>query len=151
MRKIYIVLAIVVLAVAAYIVCVPKTTDGYKHQTIAINDKTFDALVADTVALQEKGLGDRAYLPANEAMVFVFDKPDFYGFWMKDMEFSIDMIWLDALGKVVWTEKNVSPDTYPKSFFPKMSASYVVETNAGVVDSLDVVPGDVVELPTSFR
>ena len=64
-------------------------------------------------------------------MLFVFAEADRYGFWMKDMLFSIDMFWLDDKGQVVHLEEDVSPETYPDVFYPMVPARFVLETNAG--------------------
>jgi uncharacterized membrane protein (UPF0127 family) len=65
-------------------------------------------------------------------MLFVFDKSDRYGFWMKDMHFALDICWLDDSGKVISIARNVSADSYPKAFYPKKPARMVIEANAGV-------------------
>ncbi len=75
---------------------VPTISAAYKHSAVTIAGKTFDALVSDTDALREQGLSGRSELKAGQAMIFIFDKPDNLGFWMKDMRFSIDMLWLDS-------------------------------------------------------
>ena len=57
----------------------------------------------------EKGLAVKDQLKENEAMFFVFDKPEKHSFWMKDMNFPIDIIWLDSTDKVVHIEQNLQP------------------------------------------
>lgn len=68
------------------------------------------------------------------------------GFWMKDMKFPIDMLWLDNQYRVVSSEENVSPDTYPKVFFPSAPSRYVIELSAGIISTLPLGPGDRVEV-----
>lgn len=87
-------------------------------------------VVTDTAA-QGKGLGGRADVPHNYGMLFVFPKDDYYGFWMKDMLVTIDMVWLSDNGTVVKVDANVSPATYPYVFYPPQAVRYVVETRAG--------------------
>ncbi|HVT75265.1 MAG TPA: DUF192 domain-containing protein [Candidatus Paceibacterota bacterium] len=120
-----------------------SVADGaYRHAQVSIGGETFDALVADTDALRDLGLGGRKGLDHDKAMLFIFDTPDYLGFWMKDMLFSIDMLWLDADMRVVSLEEDVSPKTYPKAFFPEKPARYVVEFSAGTLDALHVNVGD---------
>ena len=38
-------------------------------------------------------------------MLFIFSQPDFYPFWMKDMKFPIDIIWLDENLQIINIEK----------------------------------------------
>ena len=113
-----------------------------KQPTIIVGNKAFSVLVSDTDKLREQGLSGRDGLAEDQAMLFIFDKPDMLGFWMKDMKFSIDMLWLDSNYRVVSFERNVSPDTYPKIFFPKALSRYVVELSAGTLASLGVKEGD---------
>ena len=86
--------------------------------------------ISDTEALREQGLSGRSGLADNTGMLFKFDKSGIYGFWMKDMKFSIDMVWI-LKNKVVFIEKNVAPESYPKVFYPSGSADAVVELPAG--------------------
>ena len=97
--------------------------------------------MADTPELQELGLGNRVSLDANKAMIFVFKDPARYAFWMKDMNFSIDMIWIDADKKVVDVSVNVSPLTYPQAFMPTSPVIYVLEVNAGVAQKMQIQKG----------
>jgi uncharacterized membrane protein (UPF0127 family) len=145
--------ALIVVALLAVSASMAKTVHAptaedviYPRASVTIGGKAFKTLVAATEELRDKGLGLRDSLPADEAMLFVFDAPDLLGFWMKDMRFSIDMLWLDIDGTVVSMEKSVSPATYPKVFFPTRPALYVVETNAGVLESLGVKIGDKVSI-----
>jgi uncharacterized membrane protein (UPF0127 family) len=96
----------------------------------------------DTPALREKGLSGRSNLPAGQGMLFVFSDPSQYCFWMKDMKFNIDMIWLDSAGQVIKVQSNVSPSTYPASFCPDKDAQYVIEVNADIARQAGVKPGN---------
>jgi uncharacterized membrane protein (UPF0127 family) len=61
---------------------------------------------------------------------------------MKDMKFSIDIIWLDKDLQVVYFEENVSPDTYPNVFKPDKKAKYILEVNAHFVSKNHIKYGD---------
>ena len=100
------------------------------HQAAALN-----IIVSRTEAQKELGLGNRASLPADEGMLFVFDHPSAYGFWMKDMSFPIDIISLDSNFVVTHIESNVSPASYPKVFYSPQDTLYVLETNAGYAEN----------------
>ena len=90
------------------------------------------AIVASTSAEEAKGLSGRDALPADQGMIFLFDKPGNYGFWMPDMKFAIDMIWIKADKTVAGITSDVLPDSYPTVFFPPTPISYVLElTNGG--------------------
>ncbi len=93
---------------------------------------------AITSAERQQGLsGVNGILPA-QGMLFVFDEPEAACMWMKDMKFSLDIIWLDADKTITKIEENVSPDTYPKFFCANQPAKYVIEVNAGVAKQADL-------------
>lgn len=114
-----------------------------------LNGKKLSLEVADTSALREHGLSNREKLSTGSGMLFIFDEMGAYGFWMKDMKFSLDIMWLDADKKIVHVEKNVSPDTYPTIFTPSSPAQYVLEVPAGFVDNSNVSLGDFLDIEAS--
>lgn len=98
-------------------------------------------IIYETVAtpqLRHKGLSGRASLPSDRAMLFVFEQSGRHCFWMKGMQFPIDIIWLDKNKEVVHIKQNVTPESYPESFCPTQDARYVVEANAGLASGLKV-------------
>lgn len=78
-----------------------------------------------------RGLSGRQSLPPDRGMLFVFSRSGEHCFWMNDMNFPIDMVWLNADKKVVHIVKNAQPSSYPDSFCPPTAAKYVLEINAG--------------------
>lgn len=76
-------------------------------------------------------------------MLFVFPKDGTYSFWMKDMLFAIDIIWLDANARVVFAAEHVVPESYPAIFTPHTAARYVLELPAGFVAEHHIGVGDV--------
>ena len=104
------------------------------------------ASVADTVQSRAQGLSGRAGLAEGEGMLFVFPQDGKYGFWMKDMRFSIDILWLAADGKIVYIAENVSPDSFPQSFESDVPARYVLELPAGYTALHSIAVGDGVRL-----
>jgi uncharacterized membrane protein (UPF0127 family) len=85
---------------------------------------------AEDQAAWEKGLSGRAGLKPDKGMVFVFPIESKQCFWMKDMRFPLDMVWLDDSKAILKIESNVTPDTYPDSFCSP-NTRYVLEFNAG--------------------
>lgn len=93
--------------------------------------------VADDDAERALGLGQRDSLGQGiDGMLFILPNASQAGIWMKDMRFSIDIIWLDQDFKIVDIAKRVSPNTYPQTFTPRTPANYVVELAAGKSDML---------------
>ncbi|MEI7709146.1 MAG: DUF192 domain-containing protein [bacterium] len=98
--------------------------------------------LALTPAEQEQGLSGRKGLKENEGMLFVFQKVGNYPFWMKDMNFAIDMIWISEDMKVVYIKKDATPASYPTTFGPNQDAKYVLEVVAGFADKNNLKVGD---------
>ncbi len=115
---------------------------------VVVGGKTFTVKVAETRYLLEKGLSGHKPLSSDEGMFFVFQAPQKYGFWMKDMTFAIDIIWLDSNYKISHIEKNVKPETYPKVFYPETDSKYVLEVQAGQSEILNLKIGDFVQFIT---
>lgn len=117
----------------------------YRHyglRTLTIGGQTLYVSIADTSELRERGLGGRTGLSADEGMFFVFQKDDIYPFWMKDMRFAIDIVWIAHDGAVIYIEHNLSPDTYPQVFASDKPARYVLELPSGYAASHQIKVGD---------
>lgn len=105
----------------------------------------YKIILADTPALREKGLSGRTILGADEVMLFVFDTADKYQFWMKDMLFSIDIVWLDSDKQIIHIERSVKPESFPKSFGPTEPSRYVLEFKEGVTSTIGLEVGGKVD------
>jgi uncharacterized membrane protein (UPF0127 family) len=82
---------------------------------------------------REMGLMFRPSLPRDRGMLFVFERSDFHGIWMKNCRFPIDILWLDGERKIVHVAEAVPPckaEPCPV-YTPLRRAAYVVELNAG--------------------
>ncbi len=75
----------------------------------------------------EKGLSGRPALPLDEGMLFLFPSASVRAFWMKDMNFPIDIIWIDKGWRVVGVEAHATPDSYPKTFTSPSPVARVLE------------------------
>lgn len=108
--------------------------------TLLFGDKKITVDVADTEDKRVQGLSGRSGLDKNAAMLFVFSQASQQCMWMKDMKFSLDMVWLDKSKNVIKIVENVAPSTYPESFCAD-NAKYVVEFNAGMVKENNIKIG----------
>lgn len=117
----------------------------YVLSTVKINNIIINIELAQTLNEKTQGLSNRDFLDKNEGMLFVYDVPDFYSFWMKDMKFPIDIIWIDKDHKIVDLHKNVLPESYPQRFQPKNPAQYILEVNAGFCEKHNIQIGDFVD------
>jgi len=112
---------------------------------LRIKGVDFMASVARIEEEKRQGLSGTSELPAGLVKLFDFEAEDQWGIWMKDMNYAIDIVWLDSEKTVVHIEEDVSPDTYPDVFKSSVPARYVIELQAGVVSVAGLVAGDKVE------
>lgn len=118
-------------------------------RTITVAGNTVRVGIADTPAARQQGLSGRAGIAPDEGLLFVFETEGRWSFWMKDMRFSIDIVWIDRDGKVVFIKENAIPDSYPDSFMPNMTerpALYVLELPSGYCASHNIHIGSMVSL-----
>lgn len=112
---------------------------------VIVGERSYVVEVRDSDAERSKGLSGHKPLLENEGMLFVFEKEGNYGFWMKDMLFPIDIIWIDKNFVVNHIESEVSPETYPKVFYPMGIIMYVLEVSSGQASSSNIKIGDAVK------
>ena len=143
MPKTGLTLAVVVLLGLGILVFFNRSTQTL-HARLGGEAFVFD--VANTNALRERGLSGRDRLGPGTGILFMFPKDDTYGFWMKDMRFPIDIIWLDSNYRVVDVKKDATPASYPEIFVPVVPARYVVEVGAGFFAEHDLGVGDTIEI-----
>lgn len=136
------------LWLAVFVVCGVLLLRTFEPQsTVSFDNVTLKVAIADDEAEKELGLSNHKDLAPQEGMLFVYDQPGSYGIWMKEMDFSIDIIWLDARASVVHIETDVSPQTYPKVFYSDEPAQYILEANAGFAEDHGIQEGDTAKLP----
>ncbi len=107
-----------------------KNTEVGQIQSVKIAGKILKVELALTQKEQEQGLSGRDNLKEDEGMLFVFSHIDKYSFWMKDMKFPLDIIWLSEDFHVIYIKENATPESYPESFSPSLYSKYVLEVNA---------------------
>jgi uncharacterized membrane protein (UPF0127 family) len=143
---------IIVLILAGAILAILKSNKtttcsvNYKHDlTINVNHQTINAEAAINGDQQTRGLGGRTCIQPNEGMLFIFNKEGTYPFWMKDMLFPIDIIWINKEHKVVHVAYSVQPSTYPQSFSNDQPAQYVLEIKDGQANKIRIKYGSTIE------
>lgn len=119
-------------------------TKNYIH--LQIGNEVFILEVADTEAAHTKGLSQRDSLDRNKGMLFDFKTDAVWEIWMIQMRFSIDIIWLNSNGKIVYIKEDVTPAYYPETFHPNQPVRYVIELPAKTVQRLELNVGDHIKL-----
>ena len=125
------------------------TTTAPKVETreVIVGNVKVNAEIADDEDERRIGLGGKESLSQNSGMLFVFpDKSSGVSFWMKDMRFPIDIIWIYG-GSVIKIDKNVQPeagvsDQELKHYRAETEINYVLEVNAGFSDKNNLKVGD---------
>ena len=107
---------------------------------IFVNEHWFLVDVANTEQARNRGLGGRERLCKHCGMLFVFDKSDTYTFWMKDMKFDIDIVWIsdDVVADI---SPNISHLTPQKLIKPSVRVDKVLELPAGSVELFKIKKG----------
>ncbi len=106
------------------------------------------AEVAATFVERQRGLMFRRDLPTTEGMVFLFDNPGRYGFWMLNTLVPLDIIWLDSDRRIVFISENTppcSPGTACPTYGSEVVAQFVLELAAGQAATHDLKSGDGLE------
>jgi uncharacterized membrane protein (UPF0127 family) len=118
---------------------------------IDIGDVSLRIEVANTEEERITGLSGRTVLSRKaDGLLFVFEKSNYYGIWMKDMKFPIDIIWIDETYEVVDIDENVLPESFPTVYKPTKPVLYVLETNAHYVKSQGIAVRDKVVLRSGY-
>ena len=103
---------------------------------VRVGETSYALEIAATDAERALGLGERERLCSGCAMLFLFETKARHAFWMKGMQFPIDMVWLND-NTVVHIERRVSPES-SETYTPSGDANQVLEANGGSFDDLDV-------------
>ncbi len=111
---------------------------------VCIKGECFNVEIADSAEERSQGLMFRENIDKGDGMLFIFEKEDKYGFWMKNMKFPIDILWINENKSVVYMHKNTPPcpENVCFSIIPDKDAKYVLELNKGVIDELNINLGD---------
>lgn len=117
---------------------------SFRKPYVLLGGQKFHLQVADTNAARAKGLSGQENLGEREAMLFVFNELGKYSFWMKEMKFGLDFIFINNQ-KVVDLVENVlppQPGEKPQSIWSKAAFDKVLEVNQGTVKDVGLQIGD---------
>jgi hypothetical protein len=144
--EIIILSGIIVLLIILYLKKSPT-----KYTNVKVEDTVIRSEIADTPIKRTKGLMLRKSLPENEGMLFVFSEEGYHSFWMMNMSFPIDIIWINNEKKVVDIVKNAQPCIITcSSYRPKEKAMYVLEVNANFTEEHGVKIGTSIEFSSNY-
>ncbi len=101
--------------------------------------------IAATPELRAQGLMFRESLAPGRGMLFLFPRPSVEGFWMKNCNFPIDIVWMDSNRKVIYVSAHTPPckeDPCP-TYGPKAESQFVVEIPDGAAAKEKIASGSV--------
>lgn len=129
----------------------PFVNQPAKFAVLTIGETKVKVEIADTQSKRSNGLGGRESLASDSGMLFIFEKVDKHGFWMKGLKFPLDFVWIknkivtdiykDALVPTTGQQDQDLP-----IYVPSEPIDMVLEINAGFVDNHNLKIGDVVDL-----
>ena len=140
----FLILGLVIIFGSVFLYFERQVSEKISIKVVRINGASIVVELATTPESQSKGLSGRENLKDGRGMLFVFEKPDFYGFWMKDMHFAIDILWISGKNRIVGVVKQLSPDTFPQVFYPNEPVKYVLEVPSGFAEKSGIDIGSVV-------
>ncbi len=138
--------AFVLVIVALF--AVPSTWRPLRTTMLRVGGSAYRLEIAETSRSRARGLSGRKALASDAGMLFVYQTTGRHTFWMKDMSFAIDIVWMDERWCVVEVASRVRPDSYPARFGRNTSSRYAVELPAGAADAHGVAVGRCFEPPT---
>ena len=109
---------------------------------LKVGKKVIEIEISQNDFEREQGLSGRDGLPTNTGMYFIFEKADRHAFWMKDMKFDLDFIWIQN-GRVVYLSEHVSN---PATIYPPMPVDRVLEVPSDFVQQNHIAVGDKIEV-----
>ena len=128
---------------------IPKSPFSSETATVTIDGHVVDAEIADKGALRERGLSYRDGLELDTGMLFVYSDESVRSFWMFEMRFCLDMLWITD-GRLVGAAENACPAESAEDEIPRFRSpepvQYVLEVEAGWMAEHDVEVGAEVEL-----
>ena len=120
-----------------------------KESTVTINNKVFKVEVARDQTTRATGLSGRESLDQEKAMLFLFEKPDYYSFWMKNMQFPLDIIFIKKDSIVTIINNAQAPKDNQNNltlYHPTDPADKVLEINAGLAQKYNLKKGDTAKI-----
>lgn len=142
MKKVLIIYGLLVVVILFFVFLRFRGIDlfpdfGRNSAKVTVNNQVFDIEIANDDNEQIEGLSNRESLDRDSGMLFVFEEKGRHGFWMKNVNFPLDLIYISD-NKIVDIIKNAEPksatDTNIPIYEPREDANYVLEINGGLSD-----------------
>lgn len=116
----------------------------------AIGAVKINAERAKTQKELSDGLMNRASLPQNSGMLFIFPDEKYRNFWMKNVLIPLDVIFVSSNGQIneiVTLKPCLKNAEYCQTYNSKNPTQYVIEVNAGFSQRNKIIENDILEIP----
>lgn len=140
---------IVILVIFVGFAYLQFSKNAVPKSKVTINKQTFSVKVATTSAQQQQGLSGVKSLPQDQGLLFIFSTPQRYPFWMKNMQFPLDIIFMRDNKIVDFVQDVPAPKSGETNFpiyQPSTEADKVLEINAGLVKKYNIKRNDAVKI-----
>lgn len=97
--------------------------------------------IASDEVTRTRGLSGVSSMDADVGMLFIFPKSTVLQFWMKDMNFPLDIVWIDENKKIIDISEDILPESYPNTVSSIVPARYVLEMNAQIARKIGLKRG----------
>jgi uncharacterized membrane protein (UPF0127 family) len=131
----------------------PQSPEHYQHN-ITVGTQTLHIDIATSTQDMAQGLSDRLNMGDDQGMLFDFKSSQLPTFWMKDMNFPLDFLWISQ-GKIISITSNAAAapknsdgsfdDSHLPLYTPPSAIDEVLEVNAGWAQKNNIIVGDVVK------
>ncbi|MFC1711343.1 DUF192 domain-containing protein [Patescibacteria group bacterium] len=151
MSKKYLILLIVfligILSIIAFKALSTKEQLQQSKNMLQVGKCKFNIETAKTAEEKKQGLSGRQSLDQYTGIMFYYDQPKIYSFWMKDMNFPLDFVWINE-NTIVDLSENIPPPTNSNNI-PRASSrkpvNKVLEINAGMIKNCEINIGSEIE------
>lgn len=141
----FLAIGLAVILGSFYLVLQKPAPEKYQSQALSpivkVGDSSIKVEIANTPEERELGLSGRESLETLHGILFIFEQPAIYPFWMKEMNFPIDIVWIDENWQVVGIEREILPESFPQTFNPSRPVKYVLELNSGEAEFFGIDMG----------
>jgi len=139
-KSIFIVVILLVIALLCLAIFFAKTNNNIAK--VQIGDVNYSLELVNTDTTRQQGLSGKPNLQPNNGMLFDFKQDGYWQIWMKEMNFAIDILWLNNQKQVVGVKTEALPQNYPESYGAEQQSQYVIELPAGSVNERNIKIGD---------
>jgi uncharacterized protein len=116
----------------------------FAEGTIRIDDDVIKVEIAESRADKQRWLMFREErLPLNSAMILVYEKSDLYSIWLLNIEYNLDLIWINENGNIVYMIKDAEPckntfDAASCTYKNTKAAKYIIAATSGFIEEHDI-------------